>query len=39
MDIPPPTELMAEVRSLPAASALIDRLTDAVPVYLVGGAV
>jgi tRNA nucleotidyltransferase (CCA-adding enzyme) len=39
MDIPPPTELLAKVRSLPAAPALLDHLTDAVPVYLVGGAV
>ena len=39
MDVPPPHELLAEVRSLPAAPALLDHLTDAVPVYLVGGAV
>src|SRR5689334_4001706 len=39
MDVPPPHELLAEVRSLPAAPALVDHLTDAVPVYLVGGAV
>jgi tRNA nucleotidyltransferase (CCA-adding enzyme) len=39
MDVPPPNELQAAVRSLPAAPALLDHLTDAVPVYLVGGAV
>jgi tRNA nucleotidyltransferase (CCA-adding enzyme) len=39
MDVPSPNELQAAVRSLPAAPALLDRLTDAVPVYLVGGAV
>jgi tRNA nucleotidyltransferase (CCA-adding enzyme) len=39
MDVPPPRELIGEVRSLPAAPALLDHLTDAVPVYLVGGAV
>jgi tRNA nucleotidyltransferase (CCA-adding enzyme) len=39
MDVPPPTQLLAAVRSLPAAQAVVDHLTDAVPVYLVGGAV
>ena len=39
MDVPPPTQLLAAVRSLPAAPALVDHLSDAVPVYLVGGAV
>jgi tRNA nucleotidyltransferase (CCA-adding enzyme) len=39
MDVPSPSELQAAVRSLPAAPALLDHLTDAVPVYLVGGAV
>jgi tRNA nucleotidyltransferase (CCA-adding enzyme) len=39
MDVPPPTQLLAAVRSLPAAPAVVDHLTDAVPVYLVGGAV
>jgi tRNA nucleotidyltransferase (CCA-adding enzyme) len=39
MDVPPPKELLAEVRALPAAPALMDHLTDAVPVFLVGGAV
>ena len=39
MDVPPPTQLLAAVRSLPAAPAVLDHLTDAVPVYLVGGAV
>jgi tRNA nucleotidyltransferase (CCA-adding enzyme) len=39
MDVPPPNELLAAVRSLPAAPALLGHLTDAVPVYLVGGAV
>jgi len=39
MDVPPPNELLAAVRSLPAAPALLDHLTDALPVYLVGGAV
>jgi tRNA nucleotidyltransferase (CCA-adding enzyme) len=39
MDVPAPTQLLAAVRSLPAAPALMDHLTEAVPVYLVGGAV
>jgi tRNA nucleotidyltransferase (CCA-adding enzyme) len=39
MDVPPPNELLAAVRSLPAAPVLLGHLTDAVPVYLVGGAV
>src|SRR5436305_939386 len=39
MEIPPPKELLAKVRALPAASPLLDHLPDAVPVYLVGGAV
>ena len=39
MDVPPPTQLLAAVRSLPAAPALVDHLSDTVPVYLVGGAV
>ena len=39
MEVPPPNELLAKVRSLPAAPAIIDHLTDEVPVYLVGGAV
>lgn len=39
MKVPPPTELLAEVRSLPAAAALVDHLSDDVGVYLVGGAV
>ncbi|MGZ4179785.1 MAG: CCA tRNA nucleotidyltransferase [Solirubrobacteraceae bacterium] len=39
MDVPPPNDLLAAVRSLPAAPALLDHVTDAVPVYLVGGAV
>jgi tRNA nucleotidyltransferase (CCA-adding enzyme) len=39
MDVPPPNELLAAVRSLPAAPALLDHLTDELPVYLVGGAV
>ena len=36
MDVPPPTQMLAAVRSLPAAPAVVDHLTDAVPVYLVG---
>jgi tRNA nucleotidyltransferase (CCA-adding enzyme) len=39
MEVPPPNELLASVRALPAAPVLLDRLTDMVPVYLVGGAV
>ena len=39
MEVPPPTQLLAAVRSLPAAPAVVDHLTGAVPVYLVGGAV
>src|ERR1700753_2539692 len=39
MDVPPPSQLLAAVRSLPAAPAVLDHLTDAVPVSLVGGAV
>jgi len=39
MEVPPPNELLAKVRALPAAPVLLDHLTDAVPVYLVGGGV
>ena len=39
MEVPPPTQLLAAVRSLPAAPAVLDHLADAVGVYLVGGAV
>jgi tRNA nucleotidyltransferase (CCA-adding enzyme) len=39
MEVPPPKELLAKVRALPAAPALLDHLPDTVPVYLVGGAV
>jgi tRNA nucleotidyltransferase (CCA-adding enzyme) len=39
MEVPPPNELLASVRALPAAPVLLDHLTDMVPVYLVGGAV
>jgi tRNA nucleotidyltransferase (CCA-adding enzyme) len=39
MDVPPPPQLLAKVRSLPAAPALLDHLSEGVPVYLVGGAV
>src|SRR5690348_4510145 len=39
MDVPPPTELLERVRSLPAAPAVLDHLTGEVPVHLVGGAV
>jgi tRNA nucleotidyltransferase (CCA-adding enzyme) len=39
MDVPPPTQLLAAVRSFPPAAALLDHLTETVPVYLVGGGV
>jgi tRNA nucleotidyltransferase (CCA-adding enzyme) len=39
VDIPPPEALIARVRALPAAVPLLERLGDAPPVYLVGGAV
>ena len=39
MDVPPPMSCWPRCASLPAAPALLDHLTDAVPVYLVGGAV
>src|SRR4051794_4199295 len=39
MDVPPPNELLAAVRSFPPAAALLDHLTETVPVYLVGGGV
>jgi tRNA nucleotidyltransferase (CCA-adding enzyme) len=43
MDVPPPTELLEQVRSLPAARTLLDRFNDApaapTGVHLVGGAV
>ncbi len=39
VEIPPPPELMAQIRALPAAAPLLERLPDQPPVYLVGGAV
>jgi tRNA nucleotidyltransferase (CCA-adding enzyme) len=39
MDVAPPRQLIGQVRALPAAPALLDHLTDTIPVYLVGGAV
>ncbi len=40
MEIPPPDALLARVRALPGAAALLERLDpDGPPVHLVGGAV
>ncbi len=39
MEAPSPDRLLAAVRALPAAAALLERLDGAPPVYLVGGAV
>jgi tRNA nucleotidyltransferase (CCA-adding enzyme) len=39
VEIPPPEALIAQVRALPAAAPLLERLGDAPGVYLVGGAV
>jgi tRNA nucleotidyltransferase (CCA-adding enzyme) len=38
MPIPPPEEVMARIRALPAAAPLLERLRDGSGIYLVGGA-